>query len=320
MSTVVLAHGYLGFSKIGPFEYFNGVADDLRKKCRVGVLTPQVSPIGSIRERSVSLQQQIAATFRNERVHIIAHSMGGLDARHLVSPNGLNRSDLVASLTTVSTPHRGSPAADAALGLINEITDTDAAQLLDKLWKRDAKRPQQLLAGLAADLKGHVEALLKDLGVERTESTEIAIGKIKNTLKEAGHYIRSLFTVKDEGLRELTTDYVARQFNSEFKDSPDVRYFSYAGVSGPGEQDILPSVLYLPYLIILWREGRNDGLVSVDSAQWGEFQGEISANHAEEIGHDLSKINRLKKLITRQGFNHLEFYRRIVDGLIKPLM
>ncbi len=39
------------------------------------------------------------------RVHLIAHSMGGLDARYCISRMGL--ADKVATLTTLGTPHRG---------------------------------------------------------------------------------------------------------------------------------------------------------------------------------------------------------------------
>ena len=46
----------------------------------------------------------------NEAVHLIAHSMGGLDSRFAVSRLGM--SDRVLSLTTIATPHRGSPFAD----------------------------------------------------------------------------------------------------------------------------------------------------------------------------------------------------------------
>src|SRR5262249_46509671 len=43
-------------------------------------------------------------------VNIVAHSMGGLDARFLLSHLGMARR--VLSLTTVSTPHRGTTLAD----------------------------------------------------------------------------------------------------------------------------------------------------------------------------------------------------------------
>jgi triacylglycerol esterase/lipase EstA (alpha/beta hydrolase family) len=38
--------------------------------------------------------------------------MGGLDVRSLTSAKGLNKASWFASVTTVSTPHQGSPLAD----------------------------------------------------------------------------------------------------------------------------------------------------------------------------------------------------------------
>lgn len=52
-----------------------------------------------------------------KQINIIAHSMGGLDARHMMF-NDRNEGRIhksVASLTTISTPHEGSPFADCAL-------------------------------------------------------------------------------------------------------------------------------------------------------------------------------------------------------------
>jgi triacylglycerol lipase len=51
-------------------------------------------------------------------VNIIGHSMGGMDARYVASPNGLNEGSLIASITTISTPHQGSHIADVLLPLV----------------------------------------------------------------------------------------------------------------------------------------------------------------------------------------------------------
>lgn len=50
-----------------------------------------------------------------EKLHLIAHSKGGLDARCLLSSLGYG--DRVASLTTISTPHHGSKTMDFLYGL-----------------------------------------------------------------------------------------------------------------------------------------------------------------------------------------------------------
>lgn len=54
-------------------------------------------------------------------MNVIAHSMGGLDIRYAVSKLGLN--DCVASVTTVSSPHRGSALALWPSSALNAILD-----------------------------------------------------------------------------------------------------------------------------------------------------------------------------------------------------
>ena len=45
-----------------------------------------------------------------DKVNIIAHSKGGLDCRYAISAQGVG--NMVASLTTISTPHHGSKTVD----------------------------------------------------------------------------------------------------------------------------------------------------------------------------------------------------------------
>jgi len=59
-----------------------------------------------------AVERALAAT-RAEKVNIIAHSKGGLEARYMISSLGM--AGKVASLTTISTPHRGSETMDSIL-------------------------------------------------------------------------------------------------------------------------------------------------------------------------------------------------------------
>jgi triacylglycerol lipase len=116
MSTIVLAHGLFGFGDLlpgfTPVNYFNGVAAHFIQQGHK-VIAPQVNPIGSIKQRAGQFASSILAqTQPDERVHIIGHSMGGLDARHALS-NNLGLTQRVATLVTIGTPHGGSPVADA---------------------------------------------------------------------------------------------------------------------------------------------------------------------------------------------------------------
>jgi triacylglycerol lipase len=52
-------------------------------------------------------------------VNVLAHSMGGLDARLAIARLGLDRR--VAALVTVGTPHRGTPLADLSTELARRV-------------------------------------------------------------------------------------------------------------------------------------------------------------------------------------------------------
>jgi len=114
---VVLAHGILGFDelKLGPLkgQYFKGVEPRLTK-LGARVYSFQVHPTAAVASRASELARAIAS-LDAPRVNIVAHSMGGLDARYAASKLALQ--GRVASIVTVGTPHRGTPLADLGAGL-----------------------------------------------------------------------------------------------------------------------------------------------------------------------------------------------------------
>jgi triacylglycerol lipase len=119
---VVLAHGFLGFDEIevgrSKALYFRGIGAHL-EKMGAQVYSPRVPPGASVASRAQRLADLIRA-LPEPRVNIVAHSMGGLDARYAISQLGL--ADRVASLVTVGTPHLGTPLADAGNALFGPIT------------------------------------------------------------------------------------------------------------------------------------------------------------------------------------------------------
>lgn len=118
---IVLAHGLMGFDELrlaGRFlpgiEYWRGISGAMRAR-GIKVITTSVPTTGSIRERAESLHEQLKSKLHEmddaRNVNIIAHSMGGLDSRYLISSIKPQEYS-VKSLTTIATPHRGSSAAD----------------------------------------------------------------------------------------------------------------------------------------------------------------------------------------------------------------
>ncbi|MEM9487757.1 MAG: alpha/beta fold hydrolase, partial [Myxococcota bacterium] len=111
---VVLVHGLLGFQHVQllgrRIVYFRGVAELLAER-GVTVYSVKLPPTSSVPERAQALTDYIESLPCRE-VNLIAHSMGGLDSRYALSRLGLHQR--VASLTSIATPHRGTPLADIA--------------------------------------------------------------------------------------------------------------------------------------------------------------------------------------------------------------
>ena len=76
------------------------------------MLVTRVHPIAGVDRRARRLGEQIVKAFGDEPVHLIGHSMGGLDARRLLAEDGWK--ERILSVTTIGTPHLGSSLADFA--------------------------------------------------------------------------------------------------------------------------------------------------------------------------------------------------------------
>jgi len=131
---IVLAHGVCRFDallndaldldnnddpELDNLHYFKGIRTMLKQKGYI-VYHSNVAWAAGVEKRADDLKEsllKILKETRTEKVNIIAHSMGGLDARHMMF-NDRNDGEIyqrIASLTTISTPHEGSPFADWGL-------------------------------------------------------------------------------------------------------------------------------------------------------------------------------------------------------------
>lgn len=108
---IVFSHGIFGFHRfqIGPLrlDYFRRVEEMLRKK-GYRVSFPAVPATAAIVPRATALAAALAE-FNTEKIYLIAHSMGGLDARYLI--HHLDPKHRIRYLITLSTPHHGTPLA-----------------------------------------------------------------------------------------------------------------------------------------------------------------------------------------------------------------
>ncbi len=111
---LVFASGFLVPQRFLGRDYFRGARAAFPVAC-----FPQVPVVGAIEVRARALATEITG-FRfpepDARIHVIAHSMGGLDARYALHRDLSGLAARVASLSTIATPHRGSPVADLLVG------------------------------------------------------------------------------------------------------------------------------------------------------------------------------------------------------------
>jgi len=137
---IILAHGIarfdVGWSRLIDldnkddlfldfFHYFRGIRTRLMKH-GFSVYHSSVPWAGGVNKRAEQLRQNVRAVLGRpgiEKVNIIAHSMGGLDARHMLF-NDRNKGKIherVASLTTIGTPHLGTSFADEGISEHGEL-------------------------------------------------------------------------------------------------------------------------------------------------------------------------------------------------------
>src|SRR5262245_16431215 len=119
-----LSPGLFGFNQIGAYAYFKHVERgfarrmaDAGREARVHLV--EAAPTASIRRRAISLVSEMARSEQpGDTIHLVGHSTGGLDAR-LVACRTSSLADhridalrpRIRSVTTINTPHFGTPLA-----------------------------------------------------------------------------------------------------------------------------------------------------------------------------------------------------------------
>jgi triacylglycerol lipase len=244
----LLAHGFGGDREMG---FGDGVAAALSAAGHQ-VYKAEVPATDSVAVRAAVLATEIDAFLLESGatdLHIIAHSMGGLDARYAITTLGY--ASKIKSLTTISSPHRGTPLADVGLGLIASGPQTQ----------------QAALDGLAALLEG---TPLDPAAFERGVAvlTEASAPAFNAANPDAPGVVYWSYA----GLSTLGG-----------LENPNAAA-ACAGAAVPAPDQLRP-LLFLPAPIVSGTERRpNDGVVPVDSATWGTFRGCIPADHLDETG------------------------------------
>ncbi len=281
---IVLAHGFFGFDDFagaGFISYFSGVVDHLNAHGEPLVFTPTVDPFNDSEYRGKQLLARVQEILKKtgaRKVNIIGHSQGGLDARYVAH----ERPDLVASVTTIATPHRGTPISNFTGGLFH-IPFSGA--IFDGLT--------QLLGGPLWDEIGNETSIGASAGQFTTQATTEFNAKYPDV---AGI---PYFSVAGRSAGSLGGDACKTSAAP-----PWIRRWD-------GTRDAVTAVFApMQPIVAGWSNAPNDGLLRVESARWGTFLGCVPADHLDQIG----------QLFNDQPgpgnhWSHLEFYSDLVKYL-----
>ncbi|HET6528336.1 MAG TPA: alpha/beta fold hydrolase [Balneolaceae bacterium] len=82
---------------------------------------------------------------------------------------------------------------------------------------------------------------------------------------------------------QLTRRYITETFNPQVPNHPRVPYYSYSAAVGKGTPHPIRVITRYQNNYIFEQEGPNDGMVSAESAKWGEHIETIHLSHLEQM-------------------------------------
>lgn len=364
---IYLAPGMFGFARLAAYDYFEHVELALRKRFRsagraIEVRVCEVHPTASIRRRAAKLAQLVAHTAGTDDgpIHIVGHSTGGLDARLVASPSvhldavantQLGWLTRLRSVTTINTPHYGTPLATffaTAKGqqLLYAVSALTVAAL--KLGAPPLATASALVAALLrSGSSGNVELGLVD---RLTDGVVRALDEATSrTLRDWLRLVRD-----DQGSVLQLTPEAMDLFQAGIEDRPGVRYHcvaSFAAPSGAGDWlrmarspwgAISAALFHLLHRVTSVQDerypcappegiaplaeqldelpdpGANDGVVPFSSMLWGRPLWVGRGDHLDIVGHFPGTGGHTDWLTSGDGFDNRRF-NEVMDAIFTAL-
>lgn len=245
---IVLTHGMLGFDSMLGIDYWYGIPHALRRD-GAQVFVTEVSQLNTTELRGEELLQQveeIIAISGKSKVNLIGHSHGGPTVRYVAAV----RPDLVASVTSVGAPHKGSDVAD----LIRKVPEGSAGEAI--------------LAGLVNGMG----SLIHFLSGSRSTEPQNALGTLESLNSEGAARFNAKYP---QGLPTTVCGEGAYKVNG-------VRYYSWSGTSPlTNPLDASDALMGAGSLAF---STANDGLVGRCSSHLGMvIRDNYRMNHLDEV-------------------------------------
>ncbi|HNS95688.1 MAG TPA: hypothetical protein PLJ27_08360 [Polyangiaceae bacterium] len=371
VSRIYLSPGLFGFSTLGSYHYFCHVEAGLRRRYQavgkgVQVHIIDVHPTASIRRRGRKLVQVIDETYDGHgAIHLVGHSTGGLDARLVASPT-MNVSGAlttprwagaIRSVTTMNTPHFGTPLASFFATLSGQRLLYALSALTVAVLKL-GRPPLALTSSLVAAFSGIEKAVGVQLRLIDTLTDKLVRVLDSATADETAQFLRLIR--EDQGAVIQLSPESMDLFQAGVENSDRVYYQSVAsyapspGVVSWAKYVVRPwAALSLPVFAMLNRlsgleharypckppgteaddklrayfteplpDLANDGVVPIRSQVWGDLVWAGRGDHLDVVGHfsdDRDSKDHVDWLSSLSGFDAARF-DAMLDGIVEGLL
>jgi triacylglycerol lipase len=339
---IYFSPGMFGFGRLASYDYFAHVERALSERFRaagddIETHVVHVSPTASIRRRAEKLAELVASTCNfptpdRGPIHLVGHSTGGLDARIVaspgvslaVAPRALAWLSRLASVTTMNTPHFGTPLATFFTTLSGERV-LRALSALTVIALTVGSPSLSAASALVAAFGNLDHALGLDLKVLDRATNALLRDLDEARSREVREYIDAM--TEDDGAMVQLMPQAMELFATGIGDRPGVLYQSTASMAPPPSPRSILRALTRPrsalsegtfallYGITSRYDGRhpcaapapdeakdgeralassfggapdlrsNDGVVPIRSQVWGKLVWAGHGDHLDVLGH-----------------------------------
>lgn len=366
---IYLSPGMFGFARLASFEYFEHLIRALERRFRdrgrdAVVRVCEVHPTASILRRAAKLARLVDESCGDDDgpIHLVGHSTGGLDARLVACPTArlpgdagrrLGWTTRLCSVTTMNTPHYGTPLAAffatvSGQRLLYAVSALTVTAL--KLGAPPIAAASALVAALSRLQMGVLELELLDRGIE---------GVIRVLDEASSRELRAWLRLlrDDQGAIIQLTPEAMDLFHAGLEDRPGVRYQCVASYSPRTEVKHWVSAIRSPWgamsaaifvalsnltarqdprypcrppepgveekLAAVLGEvpppDANDGVVPLTSQVWGELIWAGMGDHLDVVGHYPGRGGHTDWLASGARFNQHRF-DAVVDRMVSGML
>jgi hypothetical protein len=243
MTQVYLVPGFLGFTELGSFNYFNRVSETLGRALAehcvdAEIVETDTLPTGSIRRRAICLLEVVREHrgLEHENLHFVGHSTGGLDIRILLTPGvqllPTGEEQEIAARTrtaiTVSTPHYGTP-------LAGFFTSLNGRYLLYVLTLLATSGPGRYGLYIVSRLLSTLAGLDRFIGQEENILDSFAENVLRKLRPKRGDELWKFIEriSQDQGSVVQLTPESMDMFNAAAPDRKGIEHVSFVSASPP---------------------------------------------------------------------------------------